>query len=123
MKIMVVDDEQDVQILFQQKFRRERREGRIDFQFALSAREALEYIEDNGISEIPLVLSDINMPGMNGIELLKVLKERYSDLRIFMITAYGNEEYYNSAIEHGADDYITKPVKFEALKDRIFESY
>ena len=120
MKIMVVDDEEDVQLLFRQKFRKEIRNGQIKFHFVLSAPEALEYLESQSKNNcVVLILSDINMPGMNGLELLKIIKERLPHLKVFMITAYGDQENYRIAMEYGADDYLHKPVEFDKLKDKI----
>jgi CheY-like chemotaxis protein len=119
MKIMVVDDEEDVQLLFRQKFRKEIKKGQIEFQFAFSAKEALEYLEGQPKNCVVLILSDINMPGMNGLELLKIIKEKFPNLKVFMITAYGDEENYKIAMEYGADDYLHKPVEFDNLKDKI----
>jgi YesN/AraC family two-component response regulator len=119
MKIMVVDDEEDVQLLFRQKFRKEIKQGQIEFQFAFSAKEALEYLNSQPENCVVLILSDINMPGMNGLELLKIIKEKFPNLKVFMITAYGDEENYKVAMEYGADDYLHKPVEFDNLKDKI----
>jgi YesN/AraC family two-component response regulator len=119
MKIMVVDDEEDVQLLFRQKFRKEIKQGQIEFQFAFSAKEALEYLNSQPENCVVLILSDINMPGMNGLELLKIIKEKFPNLKVFMITAYGDEENYKIAMEYGADDYLHKPVEFDNLKDKI----
>ena len=119
MKVMVVDDEEDIQSLFTQKFRKEIKAGQIHFYFALSAEAALDYLENHKEASIVLILSDINMPGMNGIELLRIIKEKFPDLKVFMITAYGDERNYQTAIAYGADDYITKPVNFESLKNKI----
>ena len=118
MTIMVVDDEEDVQSLFKQKFRKEIKEGKVDFYFALSAEAALRFLENNEASVV-LILSDINMPGMNGLELLKIIKEKFSHLKVFMITAYGDDKNYKMAMAYKADDYITKPVNFEVLKQKI----
>lgn len=118
MKIIVVDDEQDVQILYRQQFRKEIRQDQIRLCFAFSAEEALERLQDKGAD--CLVLADINMPGMNGLEMLKVIKARFPALKVFMVTAYGDEQNYQKAIEYGADDYISKPVQFEQLKAKIW---
>jgi CheY-like chemotaxis protein len=120
MKIMVVDDEEDVQLLFRQKFRKEIRKGMIDFFFAFSAQEALDYLHNAEPNNLVLILSDINMPGMNGLELLKSIKAKFPHLRVFMMTAYGDEENNRKASEYGADDYLNKPVEFENLKEKIF---
>ncbi|MDB9513757.1 response regulator [Kamptonema animale CS-326] len=119
MKVMVVDDEEDIQSLFKQRFRKEIKAGQMQFHFALSAEAALEYLENHEEASIVLILSDINMPGMNGLELLRIIKEKFADLKVFMITAYGDEKNHQTAIAYGADDYITKPVNFETLKNKI----
>ncbi|WP_333151125.1 MULTISPECIES: response regulator [unclassified Microcoleus] len=116
---MVVDDEEDIQSLFKQKFRKEIKAGKIQFHFCLSAEAALKYLENQDEASIVLILSDINMPGMNGLELLRILKEKFPDLKVFMITAYGDEKNYQTAMAYGADDYITKPVNFDTLKNKI----
>lgn len=118
MKIMVVDDEEDIQLLFKQKFRREIKKGEIEFHFALSGEAALDYLNQAEPSVV-LILSDINMPGMNGLELLKVLKARFPQIKVFMITAYGDDRNFKQAMEYGADDYLNKPVKFDELKAKI----
>ena len=120
MKILVVDDEQDVQILFQQRFRREIKKGLMDFAFAFSGEEALEYLNAN-LHEAVLILSDINMPGMSGLELLGKIKKTYDNPPpvVMMITAYGDEQNYNEAKRLGADDFLTKPVDFQALKEKL----
>jgi YesN/AraC family two-component response regulator len=114
---MVVDDEADVRTLFEQRFRREVRAGLIEFLFALSAQEALEFLETN--EKDVLILSDINMPGMNGLDLLKIVKEKHRHLKVFMITAYGDEDYHRRAIAYGCDDYLTKPIDFALLKKKL----
>jgi len=120
MKILVVDDEKDIQPLFQQRFRKEIRNGELDFEFAYSGEDALKYL--NSLKhEAVLILSDINMPGMSGLDLLERIKQKF-DLPppfVMMITAYGDSENYDKAMELGADDFITKPVDFSALKDKI----
>jgi CheY-like chemotaxis protein len=120
MKILVVDDEQDVQILFEQKFRKEIKNGEINFAFALSGEEALLYLNGNN-HEAVLILSDINMPGMSGLELLRHIKQKHPQPPpvVMMITAYGDSENYNMAFHLGADDFLTKPVDFTSLKEKI----
>jgi CheY-like chemotaxis protein len=120
MKILVVDDERDIKILFEQRFRREIRDKEIDFAFAFSGEEALVCIE-NYDHEAVLILSDINMPGMSGLELLDRIKQkaRTPPPVVMMITAYGDDENYKRAMELGADDFLTKPVDFTALKEKI----
>jgi len=120
MKILVVDDEKDMQTLFEQRFRKEIREHQMDFAFANSGEEALGYLSHH-IHEAVLILSDINMPGMSGLELLKEIKEKYDHPPpiVMMITAYGDPENYNQAIKLGADDFLTKPIDFPALKEKL----
>lgn len=117
---MVVDDEKDVELVFKKKFRKELQAGQIEFHFAFSAEEALESLKNQGAADVILILSDINMPGMNGLELLKILKEQFSPLKVFVITAYGDEQNYRKAMDYGADDFLTKPVNFDELKKKIF---
>ncbi len=116
---MVVDDEQDIQILFRQKFRQELKQGKIQFSFAFSAEEALHSLSEKPSNCLVLILADINMPGMNGLELLKILKTDYPQLKVFMITAYGDDSNYHTAMQYGADDYLTKPIPFDLLKQKI----
>jgi CheY-like chemotaxis protein len=120
MKVLVVDDEKDMQMLFEQRFRREIREGAISFAFAFSGEEALKYLNQH-VHEAVLILSDINMPGMSGLELLEHIKHKYHKPPpvVMMITAYGDQENYNSAIRLGADDFLTKPVDFGLLKQKL----
>ncbi len=118
MKVMVVDDEADVRLLFEQRFRREVRTGQIAFYFALSAEEALALLEQV-IGEVSLILSDINMPGMSGLDLLKAVKAKHYHLRVFMITAYGNAEYQQRAADYGCDDYFIKPLDFGMLQVKL----
>ena len=120
MKILVVDDEMDVKILFEQRFRKEIKNGDMEFAFAFSGEEALAYMKEHD-EEAVLILSDINMPGMTGLELLRRIKEEYKEPTPFviMITAYGDTENYNIAMEYGADGFLTKPVDFVALKDKL----
>lgn len=120
MKILVVDDETDVQTLFTQRFRKEIKSGEMLFTFAFSGEEALEYMH-NHENEAVLILSDINMPGMSGLELLKHIKQKYEKPPpvVMMITAYGDDENYAEAMKWGADDFLTKPVDFSALKEKL----
>ncbi len=120
MKILVVDDEQDVKILFQQRFRKEIRNNELNFAFAFSGEEALTYLEDHN-HEAVLILSDINMPGMSGLELLEQIKKNYREPPpvVMMITAYGDKENYDTAMKLGADDFLTKPVEFGILKEKL----
>lgn len=120
MKILVVDDETDVQVLFEQRFRKEIKSGEMKFFFAFSGEEALEYMKANE-HEAVLILSDINMPGMSGLELLREIKAKYEKPPpvVMMITAYGDMDNYNQAMKLGADDFLTKPVDFAALKEKL----
>ena len=122
MKILVVDDERDIEVLFLQRFRREIREKEIDFVFAYSGEEALRYL-DQHVHEAVLILSDINMPGMSGLDLLREIKEKFEQPPPFvmMITAYGDAENYNQAMRLGADDFLTKPLDFTVLKEKLKE--
>ena len=120
MKVLVVDDEEDVQTLFEQRFRREIRGGELELIFAFSGEEALSFMRIHE-NEAILILSDINMPGMNGLELLKNIKEKYESPppTVMMITAYGDEVNYQKALRLGADDFLTKPLDFTALKNKL----
>ncbi|MEM5564495.1 response regulator [Psychroserpens sp. AS72] len=122
MKILVVDDEQDVKILFQQRFRKEIRKGELNFVFAFSGEEALEALS-NMAQEAVLILSDINMPGMSGLQLLEKIKKDYiaPPPVVMMVTAYGDEENFNTAKALGADDFLTKPVDFKLLKEKLIQ--
>jgi CheY-like chemotaxis protein len=117
--ILTVDDEADVAELFRQHFRREVRQGLYVLHFAGSAEEALDKL--NGGIQPPLIviLSDINMPGMDGLALLQEIKERRPDLPVIMVTAYGDDERRRRASEYGAADFITKPVNFDFLKAQL----
>ncbi len=119
MKIMVVDDEKDIKLLFEQRFRKEIKEGKLAFLFAFSGEEAKDYLQSNGSENLNQILSDINMPGMNGLELLKWIKDNYPELKVAMITAYGDQNNYKQAVEYGADDYMTKPIDFVQLKGKV----
>lgn len=120
MKILVVDDERDVQTLFEQRFRREIKTGEMHFDFAFSGEEALSYLNLHE-QEAVLILSDINMPGMSGLELLGQIKTKYLKPPpvVMMITAYGDAENFNTAKQLGADDFLTKPVDFIELKEKL----
>ncbi len=121
MKFLVVDDEKDVEILFRQKFRKEIRKDLIELEFAFSGAEALEILNSTNPPEVVYIFSDINMPGMTGFELLEKVKEQYPDIKVSMISAYGDSENYNRAIESGAKEFFTKPIDFNALKEEVTE--
>jgi two-component system, chemotaxis family, chemotaxis protein CheY len=120
MKILVVDDEMDVRLLFEQRFRKEIKNGEMDFAFAYSGEEALDFLHMHQ-HEAVLILSDINMPGMSGLQLLQKIKEEYATPPpvVMMITAYGDDENYSQAMKLGADDFLTKPVDFALLKEKL----
>ncbi|MDA1316268.1 MAG: response regulator [Acidobacteria bacterium] len=120
MRILIVDDEKDIPLLFRQRFRKELRAGQIELEFAFSAEEALQHMAGPGGAEVVLILSDINMPGMNGLDLLKVLKQRFPAPKVLIITAYDTKEKYDTAMKYKADGFMTKPVDFEALRRHIF---
>jgi CheY-like chemotaxis protein len=117
--ILVVDDEPDVEVLFRQQFRRDLRAGRFTMVFAQSASIALQRIADAGNQSLILILSDINMPGMSGLELLPKAKEARPDVPIIMITAYGDAEIKRQALERGAEALLTKPIDFGTLRSEI----
>jgi CheY-like chemotaxis protein len=117
--ILVVDDEPDVEALFRQHFRRDLRDGRFAMEFAQSAPAALRCISDAGTASLILILSDINMPGMSGLELLPKAKAVRPDVPIIMITAYGDADTKRKALESGADALFTKPIDFGMLRSEI----
>lgn len=123
MKILVVDDELDVKDLFLQKFRKEIKNGDVVFSFAHSGEDALKYLNEHE-SEAVLILSDINMPGMTGIELLRRIRTQYHKPppTVMMITAYGDDENKKQAKDFGADDFLTKPLDFLELKNRLLNA-
>lgn len=120
MKILVVDDEKDIQTLFEQRFRKEIRDKTVEFVFAFSGEDAMVYLNQHE-HEAVLILSDINMPGMSGLELLGHIKQKYIKPPpvVMMITAYGDAENYQTAKQLGADDFLTKPVDFTLLKEKL----
>lgn len=117
--ILVVDDEPDIAELFRQRFRREVRQGVYVLHFAGSGEEALAMLATGIRPELIVILSDINMPGMDGLTLLHAIKERWPELPVMMVTAYGDEERRRRARETGAAEFITKPVDFEFLKAQL----
>ena len=120
MKILVVDDESDIKILFEQRFRKEIRQAEFVFLFANSGEEALNVLSKN-FHEAILILSDINMPGMTGLQLLEKIRHTYEKPPpiVMMITAYGDEDNYRMAMQLGANDFLTKPLDFNLLKDKL----
>ncbi|TVR13902.1 MAG: response regulator [Balneolaceae bacterium] len=119
MKFLVVDDEKDVELLFRQKFRKEIRSGELELVFAFSGQDALDILNSTDPPEVVYVFSDINMPEMSGIELLNEIKSEHPDIYISMISAYGDDENYNRAIQSGAKEFFTKPIDFNHLKEEI----
>jgi CheY-like chemotaxis protein len=119
LNVLVVDDEEDMQWLFKQQFRREIRAGTLVFHFALSGEEALDRLHTHTPADVVLVLSDINMPGMTGLELLKRLKLEFAGIPVHIITAYGDDQNYRTAMAYGADGYLTKPIDFTDLRQTI----
>ena len=114
--VLVVDDEPDVETMFRQQFRREVRQGLCTLEFALSGSAALDKLSTWIGEKIILLVSDINMPGMSGLELLPMVKARRPDLPVFMISAYGDKDTIATAVERGAKKFLTKPVDFPQLK-------
>jgi CheY-like chemotaxis protein len=121
--ILAVDDETDVADVFRQHFRREVRQGHYVLHFAYSAEEALGKLAEGIEPQLIVILSDINMPGMDGLMLLREVKGRRPDLPVIMVTAYGDEERRRRASEYGAADFITKPVDFDFLKAQLCRLY
>jgi two-component system, response regulator, stage 0 sporulation protein F len=119
--ILVVDDEPDVALLFRQRFRREMREGIYVIHFANSGEMALEQLSSGIEPTLIVILSDINMPGMDGLHLLEAIKQRFPDIPVMMVTAYGDDERRRRASELGAAEFLTKPVDFDALKAQLRE--
>jgi CheY-like chemotaxis protein len=119
MKFLVVDDERDVEMLFRQKLRKEIRSGSIEIEFAFSGTEALEYLRNHQPPEVMYIFSDINMPGMTGLELLDRVKTEFPEIQVSMISAYGDDENYQRAISSGAKGFFTKPIDFESLKGEM----
>lgn len=117
--ILVVDDEPDVADLFRQRFRREAREGKYVLHFAASGEEALDRLGGSIQPELIVILSDINMPGMDGLQLLSEVKQRWPRLPVMMVTAYGDDERRRRASAEGAMEFVTKPVDFDQLKAQL----
>jgi CheY-like chemotaxis protein len=119
--ILVVDDEPDVAEMFRQRFRREARQGTYVLHFAASGEEALEKLADGIKPQLIVILSDINMPGMDGLSLLREIKTRRPELPVMMVTAYGDDERRRHAADAGACEFLTKPVDFDFLKGQLRE--
>lgn len=121
MKFLVVDDEQDVEALFRQRFRKEIRSGLLELVFAFSGQEALDIIKSTNPPDIVYIFSDINMPGMSGFELLEKVKTNYPQIHVSMISAYGDMENYQKAKENGAKEFFTKPIDFNNLREELHD--
>jgi len=119
LSILIVDDEPDVAELFRQRFRREVRHGEYVLHFAYSGEEALEKLDTGIRPELIVILSDINMPGMDGLSLLREIKTRWVDMPVMMVTAYGDDERRRRADEYGTAEFLTKPVDFDLLKQQL----
>ena len=117
--ILVVDDEPDVAEMFRQRFRREAKQGTYVLHFAASGEEALDKLADGVRPELIVILSDINMPGMDGLSLLREIKTRRPDLPVMMVTAYGDDERRRRAEDAGALQFLSKPVDFDLLKEEL----
>jgi two-component system response regulator (stage 0 sporulation protein F) len=120
MKIMIVDDERDVEVLFRQQFRKEVKDGRVELCYAFSGEEALHYLQTVNPPDVVCILSDINMPGITGLDLLKAVKEKYPNIRVSMITAYGDEVNFKTST--GAEHYFTKPIDFAQVKKDVLNA-
>ena len=118
-RILVVDDESDVELLFNQKFRQELRNGDFAFHYAFNGEEALVFLRSLHPLDVAFVLTDINMPGMSGLELLGILKIDFPGLQVMVVSAYGDPKNVEKTMALGADDFITKPVNFDLLKNKL----
>ena len=121
MKFLVVDDERDVEMLFKQKFRKEIRSGLIELEFAFSGRDALARLQNTQPPDVMYIFSDINMPGMSGLEMLEKVKSEFPQIQVSMISAYGDDDNYQRAKDSGAKEFFTKPIDFETLKREVQE--
>jgi CheY-like chemotaxis protein len=119
MKFLVVDDERDVEMLFRQKFRKEIRSGLIELEFAFSGQDALDRLQNTQPPDVMYIFSDINMPGMSGLEMLEKVKTEFPQIQVSMISAYGDDDNYNRAINSGAKEFFTKPIDFSSLRMEI----
>ncbi|MFO7847552.1 MAG: response regulator [Balneolaceae bacterium] len=119
MKFLVVDDEQDVEMLFRQKFRKEIRSGLIELEFAFSGQDALDRLLSTQPPDVLYIFSDINMPGMSGLELLEKVKSKFPQIQVSMISAYGDDDNFKKAIHSGAKEFFTKPIDFGSLKQEV----
>ncbi len=118
-KFLVVDDEQDTELLFRQQFRKELRGGELELVFAFSGQAAMAILDGSHPPDVEYVLSDINMPGMTGLELLELIKEKYPSVHVSMISAYGGGDNHRRAMDSGANEFFTKPIDFTKLKQEV----
>lgn len=118
-KFLIVDDEKDIEVLFRQKFKKELRKGILELEFAFSAQEALDILNSQPPPEVVYIFSDINMPGMTGLELLDIVHTEFPNIKVSMISAYGDSKNQEKAISSGAKEFFTKPINFEMLKNEI----
>jgi CheY-like chemotaxis protein len=121
MKFLIVDDERDVEMLFRQKLRKEIRSGTVELEFSFSGTEALERLQGPDSNEVKYIFSDINLPGMSGLELLEKVKTQFPQISVSMISAYGDTDNQDRAIQSGAKEFFTKPIDFESLKKELHE--
>ena len=121
MKFLVVDDERDVEMLFKQKFRKEIRSGLIELEFAFSGQDALDRLQNTQPPDVMYIFSDINMPGMSGLEMLEKIKSQFPQIQVSMISAYGDDDNYQRAKDSGAKEFFTKPIDFESLRKELHE--
>jgi len=121
--IIVVDDEEDARVIFKFNFKKEVKNGLIKMNYFASANEVLDFLKTDDAKNVTLILSDINMPEMDGLELLEIVKRDYKDIEVYMVSAYGTEEFTLRAEELGASDFFTKPVNFDDLKEKIYEAF
>lgn len=119
MKILIVDDEPDTEALFRQKLRKEIRRNQVELIFALSGAEAIEKLDEHSPPEVMYIFSDINMPGMSGLELLEMIKQRLPQMNVSMISAYGDIQNYEKATQLGAKEFFMKPIDFNSIKEEI----
>jgi len=119
MKFLVVDDERDVETLFLQKFRKEIRNGHVELEFAFSGQDALDRLHSTQPPDVMYLFSDINMPGMSGLELLGKVKAQFPQIQVSMISAYGDDDNYKKALDSGAKEFFTKPIDFGSLKQEV----
>jgi CheY-like chemotaxis protein len=118
-KMLVVDDEQDVEMLFNQRFRKSIRSGEITIHYAFSAEDAITYLNTLHPPDIALILSDINMPGMSGFDLLQNVKKEFPQIHVMMLSAYGDPGNQEKARTLGADDLLSKPLNFQLLEEKL----